>query len=142
MAEQWTWVQFRQSGDGGWSRLERGGSVHVTGPADVSPVFFTYLGGVPRGDGARCGWCYLGATHSAEAHAVQLEAARRAEELELEGGAFLAYPDGGGEWIPDPEELEGDGCDVCGRRPAAGWLGPDVHACESCGGLELEAADR
>jgi hypothetical protein len=39
---------------------------------------------------------------------------------------------------PAPADL----CDVCTKRPASGWLGPDVHACDACRGVDRWRCDR
>lgn len=54
-----------------YRRLDRGtvrdddhGHVHVTGTDDTSPAHVGY--------DADCGWCWLGAPHSADAHTAEV----------------------------------------------------------------------
>ncbi len=58
---------------GGYLRIDTDGNgweqlVVVTGPNDKSPVFQIHLGYDPQ-----CACCWLGHTHSVEAHAVQIK---------------------------------------------------------------------
>jgi hypothetical protein len=53
--------------DPGFYRSDR---CHVAGPDDFSPVHHTY----PTGYDSECSWCWLGHTHSEEAHAASLKA--------------------------------------------------------------------
>ena len=46
-----------------------GAYLHLAGPDDVSAAHVTY----PRGYDSRCGWCYLGAPHTADAHAAKVQ---------------------------------------------------------------------
>lgn len=69
--------EIRRSRDGSsdtWHRLDNNGHhgtlghqlvTRVTGPDDYSPVHHTY----PTGYDSRCGWCWLGVTHSEDEHA-------------------------------------------------------------------------
>ena len=50
--------------DRSWVRNDADGHTHVTGPDDVSAAHRTY----PTGYNAKCGWCWLGAPHSADVH--------------------------------------------------------------------------
>jgi hypothetical protein len=52
--------------------------IHLAGPKDTSPAHRTYPTGC---DSIRCGWCYLGANHSVNAHNAKV-AAYRAETVE------------------------------------------------------------
>lgn len=47
-------------------------SVHLAGCDDTSPVHRTY----PTGYDSRCGWCWLNAPHSGDAHAMKVGGVR------------------------------------------------------------------
>lgn len=55
-------VRRRRWSDGGLDH------VHLSGPTDTSPVHSTY----PTGYRSGCGWCWLGAPHTADAHHLAL----------------------------------------------------------------------
>jgi hypothetical protein len=64
-------VSFSQGERGAWRRHEADGHVtHVASGTDRTPVHFQY----PRGYDSRCGWCYLNATHSEQAHRQEVGA--------------------------------------------------------------------
>ena len=64
-------VIFSQGERGAWRRHEADGHVtHVASGTDRTPVHFQY----PRGYDSRCGWCYLNATHSEQAHRQEVGA--------------------------------------------------------------------
>lgn len=45
-----------------------GAYLHLAGPDDASGAHATY----PRGYDSRCGWCYLGAPHTDDAHTAKV----------------------------------------------------------------------
>lgn len=62
---------FHRTRDWGWTREEQGRRLdgapafcHVTDSNDESPIHHTY----PTGYDSRCGWCWLGYTHSEFEH--------------------------------------------------------------------------
>lgn len=67
--------------DRGWVRYPGGhtsdGSslaIHLAARDDTSPAHSTMTYGPDRGYDRRCGWCWLGANHSDDAHAAKIEA--------------------------------------------------------------------
>lgn len=55
--------------DRGWGRRDEDGhTTHLAGPDDVSAYHHQY----PTGYDSRCSWCWLGYSHSEDAHAASL----------------------------------------------------------------------
>ena len=60
-------IQLSYDGRGYFRRDESGHVCHLAGPADTSPEHVTYDRGYAGYD-ANCSWCWLGYTHSDDAH--------------------------------------------------------------------------
>lgn len=73
-----------QTADGSWRHKGSDGTGYwLAGPCDTSGYHATY----PTGYDPKCGWCWLGAPHSNDAHAARIAAApiTPREETRLNG---------------------------------------------------------